>query len=380
MLPRRNRRDAEVGTSRAPTCPLRFSTPPHRVPHKHAFACIDAAAMSSDPPSPPVFRARPAPRRASARRRVALALSALLHAAVLAGLLLVFPRPEPEGAGAEPSYEVVFADTPDSEAPGESADMPPPPTEPPDPDAAEAVPPQVSPPPGGPPEPEPVPDEPPPVLAAPAPPTAAEPPPPQAPAEPLLPPRPAAPPQVRLAEPLLTIPPATVPDAPVPLDPTPPPAPATRPRPQQRLGTLDAPMDLDFGPALARRPPPGSVASRAIDLTLGPPKPGSLRAASSDLRSPNASADLMAALERWWRRHRYYPEQARREGEDGSVNITLRVDRHGKVEGVELRSTSGSRWLDMAALGTFRGAQLQVPSNAGETVVVDLTINYILIR
>ena len=139
-------------------------------------------------------------------------------------------------------------------------------------------------------------------------------------------------------------------------------------------------MDLDFGPARDRRPPPGSVASRAIDLALGSPKPGSQRAASSELRSPNAGADLMAALERWWRRHRYYPEQARRGGEDGSVDITLRVDRYGKVEGVELRSTSGSRWLDMAALGTFRGAQLQVPTNAGETVTVDLTINYILIR
>lgn len=139
-------------------------------------------------------------------------------------------------------------------------------------------------------------------------------------------------------------------------------------------------MDLDFGPAQERRPPPGSVASRAIDLALGPPKPDSLRAASAELRSPNAGADLLAALERWWRRHRYYPEQARRGGEDGSVDITLRVDRYGKVKGVELRSTSGSRWLDMAALGTFRGAQLQVPTNAGETVTVDLTINYILIR
>lgn len=358
--------------------------------YQRTVACIGMAAMGHEPPILLASRHRPIPPRVPARRRVALVFSALLHAAVLAGLLLVPPRPEPEGTGGEPSYEVVFADRPVSAAPGEGANTPPPPTEPPDSDAAESVPSLAAPPPGTPPEPEleSAAGPPPPVLAAPEPPapaplTALEPPtpaPPEAPAEALPPPRPTGPPQVRLAEPLLTIPPVPVPEAPVPPDPAPRPAPAPRPRPRQQVGTLSAPMDLDFGPAPTRRPPPGSVASRAIDLTLGSPKPGSLRAASAELRSPNAGADLMAALELWWRRHRYYPEQARREGEDGSVQITLRVDRYGQVEGVELRTTSGSRWLDMAALGTFRGARLRVPSNAGETVTVDLTINYILIR
>ena len=88
----------------------------------------------------------------------------------------------------------------------------------------------------------------------------------------------------------------------------------------------------------------------------------------------------MAALAAWWRRHRYYPEQARRAGEDGSVGIRLQVDRYGKVASVEMNTRSGSQWLDLAALGTFRGAKLVVPSNSGETVSVDLTINYILIR
>lgn len=336
-------------------------------------------AMGHDLLIPPASRNRPAPPRTRVRRWVAFSLSVLLHAAVLAKLLLIPPRPEPEGVQGEPSYDVVFADTPPPAASGEGA-SPPPPTEPPDPDAAEPVPPPAAP--GDPSVPIPEPAPAPPVLAVPEPPV-----PPMAPETPTPPTpspeqatRPTGPPQVRLSEPLLVVPPVLIPDAPSPPDPVTPPTRPSPPRPRQQAGTLDAPMDLDFGPARDRRPPPGSVASRAIDLALGPPKPGSRRAASAELRSPNAGADLMTALEHWWRRHRYYPEQARRGGEDGAVDITLRVDRHGKVEGVELRSTSGSRWLDMAALGTFRGAQLQVPTNAGETVTVDLTINYILIR
>ncbi len=192
-------------------------------------------------------------------------------------------------------------------------------------------------------------------------------------------PQPRPPPSVRLAEPdlpsvLQPPPPVPIPDAPPPLPP--PPAPP-RPRQAQRFPT---PMDLNFGPANPSRPAPGSTASRAIDLALGPAKPGSTRAARSALYSPNASADLMAALEAWWLKHGYYPERARMAGEDGSVGIRLQVDRYGKVASVEVNTRSGSQWLDMAAQGTFRGAKLVVPSNSGETASVDLTINYVLIR
>ncbi len=340
--------------------------------------------MPRDPlPSPedrrPMARLRPAPRR----RAAWLAVSALLHVAAIA-LLLLSPRPALEDGDAQPSYDVVFADpTTDQPAPPDAGTDTPAPPVPPDPDAQPAARPPTPPPDDTPPEP--VPPEPAPPESEPPPPEPAPPepaPPEPAPPEPVpAPPRPRPPPSVRLMESDVPEPLPLPPPVPIPAAPPPPPRPAAPPRPQQQQQAqrFPAPIDLNFGPANPGRPARGSVASRAIDLSLGPAKPGSLRAASSELRSPNASADLMAALEAWWRRHRYYPEQARQAGEDGSVGIRLRVDRYGKVAAVEMQSRSGSQWLDMAALGAFRGAQLVVPSNAGETVSVDLTIHYILI-
>ena len=335
------------------------------------------SAPQPDPLARPTRHARYRPSR---RRAAWLAASGVLHAAVLLYLLLGAGQPSTSDGGAPPSYDLVFADpAPDQAAPpepGTDALVPP---APPDPEAQTNA---------RPPEPDPAPLEPAPLLPQatpePVPPEVA---PPQAlPAVPAEiatpepePPPPASrpPPSVRLAEPDEP-PPLRLPP-PVPIQEPPPQAAQPRPRPQQAQ-RFPAPIDLNFGPANPGRPAPGSVASRAIDLALGPAKPGSSRAASSELYSPNASADLMAALQAWWRRHRYYPEQARRAGEDGSVGIRLQVDRYGRVALVEVNTRSGSQWLDLAAQGTFRGAKLVVPSNSGETVSVDLMINYVLVR
>jgi len=146
-------------------------------------------------------------------------------------------------------------------------------------------------------------------------------------------------------------------------------------------GSFAAPLDLNFGP-LASRPalPRGS---RGIDLTLGAPKPGPNRAeAFFDARAARVGADWANGLEAYWRKHRYYPQQAIQNGEDGTVQVEIVVNRFGKVESVQIVSRSGSPWLDMAALGTWRGAQLAPfpPENQEPRATMTLTINYILLR
>lgn len=340
--------------------------------------------MIREPSIPPACQDRPAPPRAPVRRRVVLLLSALLHAAVLAVLLLTPPRPAPEGAGSEPSYDVVFTDEP---KPDEPERVLPTPTEPPDPDATELVLPQVALPPGMPPEAEAAPDRSsapvPPEVSAPAttgpelPPSA----PPDPAAEPVPPPRPVGPPQVRLTEPLLTIPPVPVPWLPAPPDPDVSPARPPRPRTQQQAGTLGAPMDLNFGPAPTRRPPPGSAASRAIDLTVSSPKPASPSAVASNLRSFGASTPLELALQRQWILHRYYPREAVVNEEEGTVVIQMHVDSSGKIRSVGLMRSSGSRALDTAAVRTFRDVQLKLPLGAADdSQTVDMEITYAIIR
>lgn len=312
-------------------------------------------------------------------------LSALAHLAVLAAVLLTVPRAPPPSQS-ESSYDLVFNDgsapapmTADTSGERPNAEAP---------EMVEIAPiaPQST---------APVPEEPPvplPVPAAPAepvPPTPPEPPPPEPP-----PPQPAVkpipePPAIRLE-----IPPELPPNTPsppefvLPAPPPPlPPLPPRAPRPVQQAqrrpepGSFAAPLDLNFGP-LASRPalPRGS---RAVDLSLGAPKPGPNRAeAFFDARAARIGADWASGLEGYWHRHRYYPEQALRNGEDGTVQVEIVVNRLGKVEQVHVVSGSGSPWLDMAALGTWRGAQLAPfpPENQDARATMTLTINYILIR
>jgi len=347
-----------------------------------------------------------------------VAASVLLHVAAFAALLgMTARRPSTDGAGGAPSYDLVFEDgaTGPSQpvAPAlpsaQQAEVPAPedalagppapsPTSEPSPDgvpselpeAAQAVPPPPA-----------APDTPAPAEAAAAAPqpaatvgpqslafapeaAPAEVPPP-APVEVI--PEPAAPPEVRLEPPMEQQPSPRqeaiiMPQPPRPLPPAPPRA---RPAPRPAPGTLANPMDLSFGPA-APRPAPGrrsAVASRAIDLSPGPPRQGPARSDPyAEIRAANASADWNRGLMSYWLRHRYYPQQAVQDGEDGTVIIELTVNRSGRVESVELKSRSGSQWLDMAALGTFRNGQLPpfTPEMTGDRITFPIPIHYILIR
>jgi len=360
-------------------------------------------------PHPPMSR-QPSVAR-GLRRRWALIGSVLLHLLALAALL-VTRTPEPPMPIA-PSYDLLFEnggsstpptapnqalDTP-SEAP--AADLPPTPeAEPPAPQAQLA--PRVLEPPAPPPdliqpEPAPAPSPEPPVarpsLAAPEPsavPETAEP-------EEMPQPAPAPnpePPAVRLAEPEPMPPPVTpqtlAPDLPPLAPPTPPPPAPTPPRPRQQAqqrpapGTFAAPMDLNFGRAAARAPTPRAAgSSRAIDFSLGAPKTGPNKSeAFFDIRAANIGADWAQCLAVYWRQHRYFPEQAAQSGEDGTVEIQIVVNRLGRVESAEIKRRSGSPWLDMAAIGTWRNAQLTpLPAeNTDPTITIPLTINYVLIH
>ena len=118
-------------------------------------------------------------------------------------------------------------------------------------------------------------------------------------------------------------------------------------------------MDLSFGPSAPRPAARGSVASRAIDLSPPSERQGLSRSDPyATIRAANASADWNRGLLQYWLGHRYYPQQAVQAGEDGTVTIQLTVNRSGKVENVQIVSRSGSQWLDMAAVGTWRNAQL----------------------
>ena len=368
--------------------------------------------------------------------RWSVAASVLLHLLALALVLGIAARESPQGGPAEPSYDLVFEGPPQSpeSSPPQRADVPvpddapigtptPPPSTPPVPDAsgtaqpeatqgappAEATPPPVAQPtppaptPAERPVPKPAERPAPPVArTVPAPtPTTATPPPPVAapPADPATTTAPSpvevlpepAPPEVRLQVPEEQAPREQAEEAPIMPQPPPPlppepqrvrPVPRTLAGPRAPPGSFANPMDLSLapGPAPARR---GVAMSRGIDLTV----PLAARGPSqtdpyAKIRAANASADWNKGLLQYWLAHRFYPQQAAENNEQGSVTIELTVARSGAVESVRVLSPSGSQWLDMAAVGTFRGGHLPpfTEEMREDRITFPVPITYYLVR
>jgi TonB family protein len=154
-----------------------------------------------------------------------------------------------------------------------------------------------------------------------------------------------------------------------------------------QAGTFGNPMDLNFGPSTARPPaarltaPRGSVASRSLDLSPGASKAPNRAEAFFDARAARLGVDWQQALMSYWLSHRYYPQQAAEDGQDGSVDLELTVSASGRVENAVLKSKSGNQFIDMAAIGTWRNAKLPpLPPELGDRYTFTITINYILIR
>jgi TonB family protein len=141
--------------------------------------------------------------------------------------------------------------------------------------------------------------------------------------------------------------------------------------------------------------PPSHAAPQSIARSmLQPPSPSDTeqglgaRTAAGMLetfaraREADPGPDFMASLKTWWLAHRFYPPQAIEAGEDGDVQLSLIVDRQGRVTEVQLETRSGSMWLDMAGESTWRNAKLlPIPDSLGrDHLTIDLTLHYVLMR
>jgi protein TonB len=356
--------------------------------------------------------------------RWGLAASAVVHGLVILALLGFAIRQLPPDGSPSPSYDLVFegpsGGAPPTNAPqtqklppAQPADIPPPPDavlgppapaplSTPDPNAATAPPPAADAAPPPPPEavstplPSPAPAQTaPPATASAAPPEVTPALPNEAATIPLPTPLETPPtlekPAVRLELPeeenAPAVPGPIMPQPPPPLPPLEPqPRPtrqAARPAPRSAVGTLSNPMDLSLGPAAPRPAARGAVASRSLDLSAPEAHDGPARSDPyAQIRAANASADWNRGLLQYWRQHRFYPEQAAANGEQGSVTIQLTVNRSGRVENVEVLSRSGSQWLDLAAVATWRDARLPPFTNEmrEDRITFPIPIQYYLIR
>ncbi len=196
--------------------------------------------------------------------------------------------------------------------------------------------------------------------------------------------------------------------------PTAPPPPPPPPQPEVSLGLPQNPLaELPMPPphpaphpaqqtAPHPRPPlPQHYAmmlngmSYGSPATLAPAKPSPHRNLNLDLPQTDAQAvmgpelsvkgdigaDWMSALNDWVNRHKYYPQAAAEQGQQGNVEIEFTVDRHGNVTGLHMLSSSGSNFLDLAWLGLFQGVKLPPfpPGTKSDHITVDATMQYELI-
>jgi periplasmic protein TonB len=317
-------------------------------------------------------------RRRARRIRLAVAISLLIHIGIGVLLLVTFRRQERSELLPPPSAVTMLFDTGRKEGPT----LPEPGLQavPPAPETPAVEPPLPSPP------------IPPPAISPPPPPPAPSPP--RAPAPPPVPsPPPApAPPVQEVPAPL---PPAVEP-GPMPLPPRqqkPQPAPKppdVRPLPKQaapsRQPDFPAPMNFSFGaprstPAAPARPRPAPHPPGSFDMSLGPAAKGATNTTPFADRDDAEGADWRNALSRWVSEHAYYPEQARRELEEGDAKVRVVAEPDGRVKLVELIGRSGSMWLDLALLALFRDAHIPpLPSGEREGIDFNFTMHYILIR
>ena len=230
-----------------------------------------------------------------------------------------------------------------------------------------------------PPTPPPAPTPPPQVAIQPPPPA------PQAAPAPVQPPAPPAPqpppvaveiPPPRPPPPLAMVIPRPVPQAPR----TAPPTTVAPSRPP----AFPSPMNFSFNqpvpPARAATRAPSRGAPNTLDFSLAPRQGATDNSPFSRVAGAHVGPDWRNELSAWVRSHAYYPEQAAMNEEDGDVTVQVVANPNGRVTSVEMKSRSGSQWLDLALLGLFRGANLPPLHDETEPITFNFTMHYILIR
>jgi periplasmic protein TonB len=167
--------------------------------------------------------------------------------------------------------------------------------------------------------------------------------------------------------------------------------PRVRPPPRQaappKSSDFPAPTNFSFGKPNLASPSPARPRSAphipgTIDMSLGPASKGTADSTPFSQHDEDAAgADWRNALSRWVSEHAYYPEQARRDAEEGDAKVHVLADPDGRVREVELIGKSGSMWLDLALLALFRNQHLPpLPSGDHDPIDFDFTMHYVLIR
>ena len=149
-----------------------------------------------------------------------------------------------------------------------------------------------------------------------------------------------------------------------------------KPPKRQKQPRAPLPAPVPAQPRLAEAPPAAPAA---------PQYQGSQSAAAAmpaRVPPPDLTGNYRALISAWFETHKHYPNSARQRGEEGSVGLSFRVDRFGRVLDYTLLTRTGYADLDAGIDQMMRGAQLP-PFPAGMTasqIEVSVTIRFTLTR
>jgi protein TonB len=216
-----------------------------------------------------------------------------------------------------------------------------------------------------------------PPAPTPGPPAIAEMPPPAAPPPPPPPQTAQSQPEVNLNMP--PVPFATLqsaPEAPPVIRMPPQPHPQPKPSPRQKYIVMN---NMSYGNP-GRPAPPVPHVQQGMNMSLPQSDAEAVNAPELTIKG-DIGADWNAELSKWVNEHKYYPQAAEEQGQQGSVEIEFTVDRKGNVTGLHLLNGSGSAFLDQAWLGMFAQNRLPPfpPGTKSDHITVDATMHYELI-
>ncbi len=116
---------------------------------------------------------------------------------------------------------------------------------------------------------------------------------------------------------------------------------------------------------------------RGLDLSAGPViADGRLKDSVAHVRGSHGFSDWEERLREFVEEHKYYPQEAADNGEQGAAVLRVTVRRDGTVTSLRLVSSSGSRLLDAAWMAVFRDNRL--PAFNDDMAENEITTNYTL--
>jgi protein TonB len=155
---------------------------------------------------------------------------------------------------------------------------------------------------------------------------------------------------------------------------------ALRPRPDRNPFAHVMPFDLSQ--QSSRSASSASSLGRGLDLSAGPVvRNGALQDSVMHVMGSHGVSDWGERLQEFVEAHKYYPQAAADNGEQGNAVLRVTVARDGTVKSLTLVSSSGSHLLDAAWMAVFRDNRLPAFNDdmAGKQITFNYELDYSLI-